>query len=51
MPRSPWLGQQMQIGQLKRREFIALFGSAAAEGGSDGALDGAKHVLMARNAG
>jgi len=30
MPRrSPWLGQRMQSGQLKRREFITLLGGAA----------------------
>ena len=26
----PWLGQPMQIGQLKRREFITLLGGATA---------------------
>jgi hypothetical protein len=26
---SPWLGQQMQLDQLKRREFITLLGGAA----------------------
>src|SRR5262249_45645321 len=30
MPRSPWLGQQMQFNQLKRREFMPLLGGAAA---------------------
>jgi len=29
MPRSPWLGQQMQFDQLKRRAFISLLGGAA----------------------
>jgi len=29
MPRSPWLGRQMQINGLKRREVITLLGSAA----------------------
>src|SRR5262245_6427214 len=29
MSRSPWLGQQMQFKQLKRREFITLLGGAA----------------------
>ena len=28
MPRSPWLGQQMQFRQLKRRHFITLLGGA-----------------------
>jgi putative ABC transport system substrate-binding protein len=29
LPRSPWLGQQMQFDRLKRREFITLIGGAA----------------------
>jgi putative ABC transport system substrate-binding protein len=29
LPRSPWLGQQMQFDRLKRREFITLLGGAA----------------------
>jgi hypothetical protein len=27
--RIPWLWQRMQFGQLKRREFIAVLGTAA----------------------
>jgi putative ABC transport system substrate-binding protein len=30
LPRSPWLGQEMQFDRLKRREFISLIGAAAA---------------------
>jgi ABC-type uncharacterized transport system substrate-binding protein len=29
MARTPWLGQQMQLNRLKRREFIMLLGGAA----------------------
>jgi len=30
LPRSPWLGQQMQFNLLKRRDFITLIGGATA---------------------
>ena len=30
MPRSPWLGQQMQSGRVKRREVLTLLGGAVA---------------------
>src|SRR5262245_23636123 len=30
MPGSPWLGQQMQVKQLKRRELVTLLGGAVA---------------------
>jgi hypothetical protein len=30
LPRSPWLGQQMQFNQLKWREFVTLLGGAPA---------------------
>src|SRR5262245_7083775 len=29
LPRSPWLGQQMEFSPLKRREFITLLGGMA----------------------
>ena len=39
MPRSPWLGQQMEFSQLKRREFITLLSGVAGRGSSAAGSD------------